>query len=79
MKKKVKFKGCAISDHLIIFKHSPSFDSLSALTTEKRQFLLEVKESYREINFFKIETLDMHHLCMYTYTMYTYLTEYSFG
>ena len=44
-KKEVKLKGRAISDHLLLCKHSPSFESFSVLTNENKKFLLELKES----------------------------------
>ena len=44
-KKKVKFKGSAVSDHLLLCKHSPSFENFSVLTKENRKFVLELKES----------------------------------
>ena len=44
-KKKVKPKGNAASDHLLLGKHSLSFASFSVLTKENRTFLLKLKES----------------------------------
>ena len=35
----------AVSDCLLLCNHSPSFESFSVLTKEKRKFLLELKES----------------------------------
>ena len=44
-KKKVKYKGSAVSDHLLLCNHSPSFENFSVLTKENKTFLLELKES----------------------------------
>ena len=44
-KKKVKPKGSAVSDHLLLCNHSPSFENFSVLTKENKKFLLELKES----------------------------------
>ena len=44
-KKKGKPKGSAVSDHLLFFNHSPSFENFSVLTKENRKFVLELKES----------------------------------
>ena len=44
-KKKVKPKGSAASDHLLLCNHSPSFENFSVLTKENNKFLLELKES----------------------------------
>ena len=44
-KKKVKLKGSAVSDHLLLCNHSPSFESFSVLTKENRIFVLELKEN----------------------------------
>ena len=44
-KKKVKPKGSAVSDHLLLSNHSPSFENFSVLTKENKKFLLELKES----------------------------------
>ena len=44
-KKKVKPKGSAVSDHLLLFNHSPSYENFSVLTKENKKFLLELKES----------------------------------
>ena len=35
-KKKVKPKGSAVSDHLLLCNHSPSFENFSVLTKEKK-------------------------------------------
>ena len=43
-KKKVKPKGSAVSDHLLLCNHSPSFENVSVLTKENKKFLLELKE-----------------------------------
>ena len=43
--KKVKPKGSAISDHLLLCNHSPSFENFSVLTKENKKFLLELEES----------------------------------
>ena len=44
-RKKVKPKGSAVSDHLLLCKHSPSFENFSVLTKENKKFLLQLKES----------------------------------
>ena len=44
-KKKVKPKGSAVSDHLLLCNHPSSFENLSVLTKENRKFVLELKES----------------------------------
>ena len=44
-KKKVKPKGKAVSPHLLLCNHSPSFENVSVLTKENKKFLLELKES----------------------------------
>ena len=44
-RKKVKPKGSAVSDHLLLCNHSTSFEDFSVLTTENKKFLLELKES----------------------------------
>ena len=44
-KKRVKPKGSAVRDHLLLCKHSSSFKSFSALTKENRKFVLELKKS----------------------------------
>ena len=44
-RKKVKPKGSAASDHLLLCNHSPSFESFSVVTKENKMFLLELKES----------------------------------
>ena len=44
-RKKVKPKGSAVSDHLLLCNHSPSFKNFSVLTKENKKFLLELKES----------------------------------
>ena len=44
-KKKVKPKSSAVSNHLLLCNHSPSFESFSRLTKENRKFVLELKES----------------------------------
>ena len=43
--KKVKPKSSAISDHLLLCNHSPSFENFSVLTKQNKKFLLELKES----------------------------------
>ena len=45
IRKKVKPKGSAVSDHLLLCNHSPSFENFSVLTKENKKFLLELKES----------------------------------
>ena len=42
-KRKVKPKGCAVSDHVLLCNHSPSFESFSVLTKENGEFVLELK------------------------------------
>ena len=44
-KNKVKPKDSAVSDHLLLCNHSPSFENFSVLTKENKNFLLELKES----------------------------------
>ena len=44
-RKKVKPKGSAVSDHLLLCNHSPSFENVSLLNKENKKFLLELKES----------------------------------
>ena len=44
-KKKVKPKGSAVSDHMLLCNHSPSFETFSVLTKENKKLLLELKES----------------------------------
>ena len=44
-KKKVKPKGNAVSDYLLLCNHSPSFENFSVLTKENKKFLLGLKES----------------------------------
>ena len=44
-KKKVHPKDSAVSDHLLLCNHSPSFENFSVLTKENKKFLLELKES----------------------------------
>ena len=44
-KKKVKPKGSAASDHLLLCNHSPSFEIFGALTKENKKFLFELKET----------------------------------
>ena len=43
-KKKVNPKGGAISDHLLLSNHSPSFENFSVLK-ENRKFVSVLKES----------------------------------
>ena len=43
IKKKVKPKSGAVSDHLLLCNHSPSVESFSVLTKEKSKFVLELK------------------------------------
>ena len=45
-RKKVKPKGSAVSDHLLLCNHSPSFKNFSVLTKENKKFLLELKKSF---------------------------------
>ena len=44
-RKKVKPKGSAVSDHLLLCNHSPSFENFIILTKENKKILLELKES----------------------------------
>ena len=44
-RKKVKPEGSAVSDHLLLCNHSPSFGNFSVLTKENKKFWLELKES----------------------------------
>ena len=41
-KKKVKSKGKAVSDHLLLRNHSPSLKNFSVLTKENRKFVLKL-------------------------------------
>ena len=43
-KKKVKPKCSAVSNHLFLCNHSPSFENFSVLIKENKKFLLELKE-----------------------------------
>ena len=52
-RKSVKPKGSAVSNHLSLCNHSPSFEHFSVLTKENKKFLLELKENLlimRDIN-----------------------------
>ena len=44
-RKRVDPKGSAVSDHLVLWNHSPSFDMFSALIKENNKILLKLKES----------------------------------
>ena len=44
-KKKGKPKENVVSDHLLLYNHSPSFGSFSVLTMGNRKLLLELEES----------------------------------
>ena len=44
-KKKVKPTGSAVSDHLLLCNHSPSFENFSVLIKENKKLLLELEES----------------------------------
>ena len=44
-KEKDKPQGSAVSDHLLLCNHSPSFENFSVLTKENKKFLLKLKES----------------------------------
>ena len=44
-RKKVKPKGSAVSNYLLLCNHSPSFENFVVLTKENKKFLLEMKES----------------------------------
>ena len=44
-KKKVKPRGSAVSDHLLLCNHSPSSKINSVLTKENRKLVLELKKS----------------------------------
>ena len=41
---KKKVKGGAVSVHLLLCNHLPSFESFRFLTKENRKFILELKE-----------------------------------
>ena len=72
-KKKVKPKGSAVSDHLLLCNHSSSFENFSVLTKENIKFLLELKESLlimRDKLSLNRNIRSLHH--------YTYLTKYRF-
>ena len=43
-KKKAKPKGSAVSNHLLLCNHLPSFETFSVLPKENRKFVLELKE-----------------------------------
>ena len=40
-RKKVNLKGSAVSDHLLLCNHFPSFENFSVLTKENKKFMLE--------------------------------------
>ena len=42
---KVKAKGIAVSDHLLLCNHSACFENFSVLTKENKMFVLELKEN----------------------------------
>ena len=42
---KVKSKGSAVSDHLLLSKHSPSFESFKVRTKGNKKLVLEFRES----------------------------------
>ena len=42
-RKKVEPKGSAVSHHLLLCNHSPSFENFSVLTKENKKFALELK------------------------------------
>ena len=44
-KKKVKPKGSAVRDHLLLCHHLPSFENFSVLTKENRKYVLKLKKS----------------------------------
>ena len=44
-KKKVKHKGSAVSNCLLLCNKSPSFENFCVLTKKNKKFLLELKES----------------------------------
>ena len=44
-RKKVKPKGSAVGDHLLLCNHFPSFENFNVLTKENKKLLLELKES----------------------------------
>ena len=44
-RKKVKPKGSAVSNHLLLCNHFSSFENFSVVTKENKKFLLELKES----------------------------------
>ena len=41
-KKKVKSKGSAVSDHLLLFNQSPSFENFSVLTKENKKIPIRI-------------------------------------
>ena len=43
-KKKVKPKGSAVSDHLLLCNHPPSFENFSVIAKKNKKFLFELKE-----------------------------------
>ena len=43
-KKKVKAKDSAVTHHLLLCTHPPSFENFRGLTKENKIFLLELKE-----------------------------------
>ena len=43
-KEKVKPKDRAVSDHLLLCNHSPSFENFNVLIKEKIKFVLELKK-----------------------------------
>ena len=44
-KKQVKPKKSSVADHLLFCNHSSSYENFSVLTSENKEFLLELKES----------------------------------
>ena len=43
-KKKVKPKGSAVSHHLFLCNHSPSFENFSVITKENKKYVLKLKK-----------------------------------
>ena len=41
-KKKVKSKGSVVSDHLLLFNQSPSFENFSVLTKENKKIPIRI-------------------------------------
>ena len=46
-KKKVKPKGSAVSDHMLLCNHSPSFENFSVLTKENKKNCTKIERKSR--------------------------------